>query len=177
MNPLLKVKQLASIWICATLASMKRQLKLINIEMKKLILRSLQMELFEVGDGVEHLSDKNFCGIITKVRRIEKEYIVSYYDNRDGSIIMHHTRFQHTLPISLEQLDKAHQRFLDVYDPKGAGDTKLIRKIKRLDKKWETHIKAKGPSFVISPVKPATVKTTTPSTQMGTPIASDVGHM
>jgi formiminotetrahydrofolate cyclodeaminase len=135
------------------------------------------MPLFEEGDGVEHISDKNFCGIVTEVNLIHESYNVAYYDNRYGTIIMHHTRFKHVLTISSEQLNEAHQKFLDVYDPKGAGDTKLIRKIKKLDKKWETHIKAKGPSFVISPVKAATVKTTTPSTQTDTHIVSDVGRM
>ena len=132
------------------------------------------MKLFKVGDLVEHSLNKDWCGIIIDRYESSAHYNTCFYKNSDGEISITTGDSRNLLPLSSQQLEKAHDTFYAAAKIK--RESRLIRKIKQLDKKWETRIKEKGASFVISPVLPVEVKTTTPSTRTVIPTASDVGH-
>ena len=132
------------------------------------------MKLFKVGDLVEHSLNKAWCGIIIKRYESSAHYDTCFYKNSDGEISITTGDSRNLLPLSSQQLEKAHDTFYAAAKIK--RESRLIRKIKQLDKKWETRIKEKGASFVISPVLPVEVKTTTPSTRTVIPTASDVGY-
>ena len=132
------------------------------------------MKLLKVGDLVEHSRYKGWCGIIIDRYESSAHYRTCFYKNSDGGTSSTIGDSRNLLPLSSQQLEKAHDTFYAAAKIK--RESKLIRKIKQLDKKWETRIKEKGASFVISPVLPVEVKTTTHSTRTVIHTASDVGY-